>query len=119
MQEEGAMFGNPGKHHSVPKLQLQLKLHGLSPRANYTGRATAACRRLPTFDSVPKRITNSDDFDKSLPRRTVYNFYTQEATVPSTRKLLPKLRETINFKGGSTSLKLILRKVEFKWKETP
>jgi hypothetical protein len=27
------------------KLKLKLKLHGLSPRANYTGRATAACRR--------------------------------------------------------------------------
>jgi hypothetical protein len=33
------------------KLKLKLKLHGLSPRENYTDRATAACRRsdLPTF----------------------------------------------------------------------
>jgi hypothetical protein len=27
------------------KLKKKLKLHGLSPRANYTDRATAACRR--------------------------------------------------------------------------
>jgi hypothetical protein len=27
------------------KLKLKAKLHGLSPRANYTDRATAACRR--------------------------------------------------------------------------
>jgi hypothetical protein len=27
------------------ELQLKTKLHGLSPRANYTDRATAACRR--------------------------------------------------------------------------
>jgi hypothetical protein len=33
-------------------------------------------------------------------------------------KLLPKLRETINFKGDNTSLKLLLRKVGFKWKKT-
>jgi hypothetical protein len=26
-------------------IKLKLKLHGLSPRANYTDRATAACRR--------------------------------------------------------------------------
>jgi hypothetical protein len=65
-EKEGAMFGTPGKHHSVPK-----------------------------------RITNPDDFDISVIRRTVYDFYTQEETVPTVRQLLPKLRETINFKGGS------------------
>jgi hypothetical protein len=27
------------------ELQYKKKLHGLSPRANYTDRATAACRR--------------------------------------------------------------------------
>jgi hypothetical protein len=27
------------------KLRYKKKLHGLSPRANYTDRATAACRR--------------------------------------------------------------------------
>jgi hypothetical protein len=27
------------------KLKTKTKLHGLSPRANYTDRATAACRR--------------------------------------------------------------------------
>ncbi|XP_023718473.1 uncharacterized protein LOC111870421 [Cryptotermes secundus] len=63
--------------------------------------------------SVPKRITNPDDFDISVIRRTVY-----EETVPTVGKLLPKLRETINFKGGSTSLKLILRKIGFKRKKT-
>jgi hypothetical protein len=28
-----------------PNVTLKNKLHGLSPRANYTDRATAACRR--------------------------------------------------------------------------
>jgi hypothetical protein len=31
-------------HHSIPP-GIFFKLHGLSPRANYTDRATAACRR--------------------------------------------------------------------------
>jgi hypothetical protein len=83
--EEGAVFGTPGKHHSVPK-----------------------------------RITNADDFNirVSVIRRTVCDFYSQEKIVASVRKLLPKLRESINFKEGSTSLKLILRKMGFKWNKT-
>jgi hypothetical protein len=38
-------------HTHKQKQNKQNKLHGLSPRANYTDRATAACRRadLPTF----------------------------------------------------------------------
>jgi hypothetical protein len=36
--------------------------------------------------SVPKRITNPDDFDESVIRRTVYDFYTQEEPVPTVRK---------------------------------
>jgi hypothetical protein len=68
--------------------------------------------------SLPKRVTNSDDFDISVIRRVVYDLYTQEETVPTVRKLHTKLRETINFKGGSSSQKLILRKVGFKWKKT-
>jgi hypothetical protein len=47
----------------------------------------------------------------------VHDFYIQEETVPTMEKLLPKLRESINFKGGSTSLKLILHEVGFKWKK--
>jgi hypothetical protein len=40
----GSGLGFPcyGKKISKPK---KTKLHGLSPRANYTDRATAACRR--------------------------------------------------------------------------
>jgi hypothetical protein len=51
--------------------------------------------------SVPKGIINPDDYDIFVIRRTVYDSYTQNETVPTVRKLLPELRETINFKGGS------------------
>jgi hypothetical protein len=72
-------------------------------------------RTASKHHSVPKQITNPDDFDTSVIQRTVYDFYTQEA-VPTLRKLLPKLRESINFKRGSTNLKLILQAVGFKCK---
>jgi hypothetical protein len=34
-----------GKHEVIQLKKTKTKLHGLSPRANYTDRATAACRR--------------------------------------------------------------------------
>jgi hypothetical protein len=33
------------KNENLSIIRLKLKLHGLSPRVNYTDRATAACRR--------------------------------------------------------------------------
>lgn len=67
---------------------------------------------------VPKRITDVDDFDKRVIRQTIYNFYINDKTVPTVSKLLPKLKDAINFNGGSTSLKIILRDMGFKWKKT-
>jgi hypothetical protein len=32
-------------YNYILNIKLKTKLHGLSPRANYTDRATAACRR--------------------------------------------------------------------------
>jgi hypothetical protein len=36
--------------------------------------------------SMPKRITNPNDFDLSVIRRTVYDFYTQEDCEETTSK---------------------------------
>jgi transposase len=67
---------------------------------------------------VSKPITGVDDFDKSVIRRTVRNFYIEEKCVPTVKKVLEKLKETINFKGGSTSLKIILKEIGFRWVRT-
>ncbi|KAJ4445058.1 hypothetical protein ANN_06857 [Periplaneta americana] len=67
---------------------------------------------------VPKRVTDVDDFDKRVIRQTIYNFYINDKTVPTVSKLLPKLKDAINFNGGSTSLKIILRDMGFKLKKT-
>jgi hypothetical protein len=67
---------------------------------------------------VPKRVTDVDDFDKCVIRLTIHEFYVQEKTSQTTPKLLPKLRNRINFKGGSTSLRNIVKELEFQWKKT-
>jgi hypothetical protein len=44
--------------------------------------------------------------------------YAQEGTVPTIAKLLVKLKDSINFKGGSSSLRKIVRDLGFRWKQT-
>jgi hypothetical protein len=56
--------------------KLKTKLHGLSPRANYTDRATAACRRndcqhfedrgCHAFTRTPAKSISPDDSHKAL-----------------------------------------------------
>ena len=38
--------------------------------------------------------------------------------MPTVNKLLSKLEDKIGFKGGSTSLKVILRNMGYKWRKT-
>jgi hypothetical protein len=73
---------------------------------------------LPVNTILYLKDNKSDDINISVIRRIVYDIYTQEETVLTVWKLLTELKETISFNGGSTSLKLILRKVGFKWKKT-
>jgi hypothetical protein len=67
---------------------------------------------------VPKRVTDIDDFNKFVIRLTIHEFYVQEKMSPTISKLFPKLRDRINFNGGSTSLRNIVKEFGFLWKKT-
>lgn len=69
----------------------------------------------------PSPITGStgiDDFDESVIRRCVHNFHKTEKEIPTVNKLLSVLKRDLDFKGGKTSLKKILKKLGFKWCKT-
>jgi hypothetical protein len=66
--------------------------------------------------NVPRRITEIDNLDKCVVRRTIHSLYAQEGTVPTIAKLLVKLKDSINFKGGCSSLRKIIRDLGFRWK---
>jgi hypothetical protein len=66
---------------------------------------------------VLKHLTDIDDFDKCVIWLTIHEFYVQEKMSPAICKLFPKLRERINFNGGSTSLKHIMKELGFLWKK--
>jgi hypothetical protein len=67
---------------------------------------------------VPKRVTDIDDFDKFIIWLTIHEFYVQEKMSPTISKLFPKLRDRINFNGGSASLRNTVMELGFLWKKT-
>jgi hypothetical protein len=67
---------------------------------------------------VPKRMADIDDFDKCIIRLTIHEFYVQEKMSPTISELFPKLRDRINFNGGSTSLRNIVKELGFLRKKT-
>lgn len=56
-----------------------------------------------------------DDFTKGVIKKTVCSSYTEEKYIPIVKKLLEKLKESINLKSGSNCLKIILKEIGFRW----
>jgi hypothetical protein len=61
-------------------------------------------------------VTEIEVFDKCVIQRTIHEFCAQEKTSATISKLLPKLNDRTNFKGGSTSLRNIVKELGFLWK---
>lgn len=65
----------------------------------------------------PQTVTNIDDFDKSVLKRTVASFY-ENGEYPSVAKILEKFREQLpDFKCGNTSMRILLKEVGFQYKK--
>lgn len=89
------------------------------------GDKLASASTYPSTFSTPnkkrdpkKPVTELDSFDVCVVRRVIHNFYKTEKCVPTVEKIRQKLQEDINFKGGKTSLRKILRQLGFRWKKT-
>ncbi|XP_042901192.2 uncharacterized protein [Parasteatoda tepidariorum] len=61
-------------------------------------------------------LAHLDDFDKCVIRQTIQEFYIRGKKVPSLRKLIPVLRERINFEFEKDSLRKVLYSLNFRWK---
>ncbi|KAL4090822.1 hypothetical protein QTP88_025592 [Uroleucon formosanum] len=66
--------------------------------------------------SCDKPITELDDFDCEVVRRVVYSFY-DKGEFPTSVKILAALREKIDYRGSKSSVKIILKKLNFKYKK--
>ena len=64
----------------------------------------------------PTRNVQVDDFDRRAIKDTVEDFYVRQKVVPTCKKLLPVLREKINFQWQESSLRRILKEMGFRWK---
>ena len=73
----------------------------------------------PVFSSPKKKqcttpITNLDDFNKRVVRRTVLSFY-ERKEVPTLQKINDELKENISFTGSNESLRKIIKDIGFKY----
>lgn len=85
---------------------------------------TSAATSPSTFSTPNKKrnckkpVTGLDNFDECAVRRIVHNFYKTEKCVPTVETLREKLKEDLNYEGGKTSLRKILRNLGFRWRKT-
>ncbi|XP_060843069.1 uncharacterized protein LOC132923230 [Rhopalosiphum padi] len=66
--------------------------------------------------SREKSVTELDDFDNEVVRRVVHSFY-DKGEFPTTAKILVELREKLNYRGSKSSVKIILKQLNFKYKK--
>jgi hypothetical protein len=62
------------------------------------------------------RNAEIDDFDRRVIKDVTEDFYLQQKVVPTCKKLLPVLKERINFDWKVTTLRRILKEMVFRWK---
>jgi len=61
-------------------------------------------------------VTNLDDFDNEVVRRTVHSFYDNHE-FPTSAKILAAMREKTNYPGSKSSMKVLLKNLDFKYKK--
>lgn len=115
------------------KLPLKRKLDRV---ALYTGASVATIKTIHNEDEERRRSNPDellvspgkkrsrfsisekvDDADFSVIRRTIEKFYLELKVVPTTRKLLIKLREIMDFQYSRESLRRLLKSNGFYWRK--
>ena len=74
-------------------------------------------RSFSTPHKLRPKVCNKsvlDNFDEAVLRRTDHNFYLTKKKRPTLKALHSKMCESTGYGGGVTSLKMVLRKMEFR-----
>lgn len=115
------------------KLPLSRKLDRV---ALYTGASVSSIKKIHKEDEERRRnnpeqllsspgkkrprlriVDKVDDADFSIIRRTIEKFYLELRVVPTTRKLLTKLRQDMDFQYSRESLRRLLKSNGFYWRK--
>lgn len=67
--------------------------------------------------SYPTRKAFIDNFDRDVIRQTIEDFYLVQKVVPSVSKLLPVLKNKIDFHWSKETLRRVLHEMGFTWKK--
>lgn len=78
---------------------------------------------VPVFKTPGKKrprskpVTDLNEFDKGIVKRTIHSFYHLNKELPAIEKLRKKLEGDIHFEGSETSLRRIIRDLGFRSKK--
>ena len=103
------------------KLRL-LQLRHIVSRILQHGKSSTLDTGTPIFRShgknrkIEKRVTNLDDFEKDVLRRTIYEIY-DNGEYPMLKSLFRLMREK-KYRGSITSMIFILQNLGFRFKRT-
>lgn len=77
-------------------------------------------KSFTTPNKIRKRNSKCvlDDFDKCALRRIIHNFRNNMGELPTLKTLLPLVRSDLNFSGGTSTLRKIIRSMGFRWRKT-
>lgn len=77
---------------------------------------TATFRSPGKHPRREKTVSELDDFNKSVLRRTVLDMY-REGEFPTAKKLVKKMNEAVGFEGSETSMLRIMKGIGFTYKK--
>jgi len=83
--------------------------------------ATGVTMAFSTPRKLRPKVCNKsvlDNFDEAVLRRIVHDFYLTEKQRPTLKEIHSKMCESTGYGEGVTSLRLVLRKMGFRWKKT-
>lgn len=95
---------------TIQRIRSEMKLIELGECSSY---CTPNKKRVK---SAPK--SKLEDFDKSVLRRTVINYFVTEKKVPTLRNIHKKFMDDTNYKGSYESLRKALHDLGFRWRKT-
>ena len=89
------------------------KLAEINSESRATGGRFESPKKRKRY-TVPRFAINVDDFDRAAIRRTVHRMYEQKE-YPTLNRLLAKVRASGVFRGGRTTLFLLLKRMGFRY----
>jgi transposase len=90
-------------------------LAGIIKEGKEADKGSSASFSTPGKSRPKKKVAVVDAFDEDVIRRLIHHFHVTQKQRPTLNTVVPLIRKNTNFKGGKTSLRIILKKLGFRY----